>query len=193
MSVLKIHAQLRKSLSNGPGVRYVIWLQGCTLDCPGCFNPETHDSGGGEEVSVETLSNEILSSKEGIEGLTVSGGEPFQQSEGLYGLLESIKKKSDLSVIVFTGFTLKEIQEQSALKRCLTHIDVLIAGRYVSTLSESEGWLGSQNQKYHFLTQRYSNPDLHATPKTEVQISKDGEIRFTGIRPLKNKGDDALE
>ncbi len=184
MPALKLHSQLNLSYSNGPGARFVLWVQGCSLGCPGCFNPETHDFDRGELVAVQDLVGKALKLKTKIEGITISGGEPFQQPEALFEFLKEFKERSDLSVLVFSGFTLSEIEEQPSLKRSLPYIDVLIAGRYAANLVESNKWLGSANQQQHLLTDRYTQEDLQSVPKTEVQISSDGEIRKSGIDPL---------
>ena len=184
MSTLKLHSHLNLSFSNGPGARMVIWVQGCSLGCPGCFNPETHDFEKGELVSVPDLVDKALNLSTKIEGITISGGEPFQQPDALFELLKQVKERTELSVLVFSGFTLREIEEQPALKRSLPCIDILIAGRYAENLPEPNKWLGSANQQQHLLTDRYTQKDLQSVPKTEVQITSDGEIRKSGIDPL---------
>ncbi len=72
------------------GVRAVIWFQGCTIGCPGCFNPETHSPGGGRETEVEELVGKIVGLGGSIDGVSISGGEPFQQPEGLLALVKPL-------------------------------------------------------------------------------------------------------
>jgi len=86
----------------------VIWFQGCSLGCPGCFNPATHDPRGGYESDTESLAAEILAMSDQVEGVSISGGEPFQQPAALLDLLIRLAD-SHLSRLVFTGYTLPEI------------------------------------------------------------------------------------
>ncbi|MFH1265139.1 MAG: 4Fe-4S single cluster domain-containing protein, partial [Planctomycetota bacterium] len=80
---IRLHAFEPASRANGPGLRAVVWFQGCTLRCPGCFNPGTHNPLSGHESDTATLAAEILAIRRKIEGVSVSGGEPFQQPEAL--------------------------------------------------------------------------------------------------------------
>jgi anaerobic ribonucleoside-triphosphate reductase activating protein len=106
---IRLHHIEPASIANGPGLRAVIWVQGCAFDCPGCFNPETHAMRGGEVWSVEKLLEHILEiyhrpNSPRLEGLTISGGEPLYQHRALARLLEQVRKKTDLSILVFTGY-----------------------------------------------------------------------------------------
>ena len=94
---------------NGPGRRAVLWVQGCSLACPGCFNPETHAIEGGQSIAVAEFFDLIDSQAGEIEGLTVSGGEPLQQLEALTQLLRLVREHTELSVLLFTGLRLEEI------------------------------------------------------------------------------------
>jgi anaerobic ribonucleoside-triphosphate reductase activating protein len=171
-------------MANGPGVRAVVWVQGCSLGCPGCFNPDTHPFTGGEVVSVDTLS-EQLATLSGIEGVTISGGEPLQQRPALLELLRRLRRKTTLSVLLFTGFTWDEVQRFPEAQELLALIDVLIAGRYDQTQHLALELRGSRNKSVHYLTDRYGPADLAAVPAAEVVISADGEVVFTGIDPLR--------
>ena len=88
---LRIHAFEPFSRANGPGVRAAIWVQGCSLGCPGCFNPDTHPFAGGELLAVDDLFRRILALGDAIEGITVSGGEPLQQRRPLLALLQRVR------------------------------------------------------------------------------------------------------
>ena len=101
---LRMHHFLPCSRANGPGWRAVIWVQGCSLGCPGCFNPETHAFNGGAALGVDDLFKRIETVGDSVEGLTVSGGEPFQQLRPLTALLRRVRGETRLSIIVFTGF-----------------------------------------------------------------------------------------
>jgi anaerobic ribonucleoside-triphosphate reductase activating protein len=184
-SSLRVHAIQPASRSNGPGWRAVVWLQGCTLACPGCFNPETHAIAGGEPKPVAELSQKILALRPSIQGLTLSGGEPLQQLPALLALLETIRSASDLSIILFSGYTWTEIQRMPRRPQLLSLIDVLIAGRYDPTQRVARSLIGSQNKTVHFLTGRYNLADLEAVPEAEVILTQNGEIIFSGINPVR--------
>jgi anaerobic ribonucleoside-triphosphate reductase activating protein len=98
----RLHALEPFSRANGPGLRAVVWFQGCTLGCPGCFNLATHDSQAGRHADTESLAAEILALGTRIEGISISGGEPFQQPEALLDLLSRLTN-SHLSRLVFSG------------------------------------------------------------------------------------------
>jgi len=178
---LRIYAFVPFSRANGPGVRAVVWVQGCSLGCPGCFNPETHPFSGGEIVSVDELFYRILALGDAIEGITVSGGEPLQQRRPLLALLRRVREETYLSVLVFTGYTWDEVQRMPDAEALLACIDVLIAGRYDQTQHLARDLRGSANKTVHFLTDRYTMSDLAAVPVVEVIIASDGEITVTGI------------
>ena len=179
--VLRLHGRLARSQANGPGLRAVIWLQGCTLACRGCFNPESHDPRGGESVAVSALVDEILTDAEALEGVSISGGEPFQQAEGLLALLTGLSANTSLSTLVFSGYRLEEIGRNPVGRACLDRIDILVAGRYIPARHQGEGLLGSSNQEVHFLSGHYGPGDLDSLPGAEVQIDAAGRVSLTGV------------
>lgn len=178
---IRVHAFEPASRANGPGLRAVIWFQGCTLGCPGCFNPATHDPRGGDECDTQTLAAEILAQAARIEGLSVSGGEPFQQPAALLDLLQRLAG-TNLSRLVFSGYTLAEIRALPLGPAILQHVDVLIAGRYRAAQHTGHGLLGSANQQIHLLTGRYTPADLAAVPPRELVLHRDGTITVSGIQ-----------
>ena len=180
---IQLHAFEKYSRANGPGLRSVIWFQGCSLGCPDCFNPVTHDPKTGYEADTHKFAEDILSRASNIDGLTISGGEPFQQSRALYDLLKLLSG-SDLSKIVFTGYTLTEINRMSLGRRILNHVDVLVAGRYIVDQHLADGLLGSANQNVHLLSSRYKVEDITRTPRCEVVLHSDGTITLSGIGPV---------
>ncbi|MBI4514229.1 MAG: radical SAM protein [Deltaproteobacteria bacterium] len=179
---VRLHAIEYGSRANGPGLRAALWFQGCTLACPGCFNPATHDAQDGGWSDTGTLAAEISARRTSIEGVSISGGEPFQQPQALRDLLERLAE-SGLSRLVFSGYTLHEIQVSPWGPAILSCIDVLIAGRYVAMRGLGEGLRGSANQRVHLLTSRYTHGDLAAVPRREVILHPDGSVSITGIRP----------
>ena len=172
------------SLVNGPGKRAVVWVQGCTLDCPGCFNPQTHPPFAGKDWPVDRLLKLILGRKNEIEGITISGGEPLQQLKSLIELSRKVKDRSDLSILMFSGFAWDEIQRIPGAQLLLEHLDVLIAGRYLGSKRLANGLIGSSNKTIHFLTERYKITDLSPVPSAEVILKPNGEVVLSGIDPL---------
>jgi len=177
-----MHAVEYASRANGPGLRAVIWFQGCTLNCPGCFNPNTHLAQIGTEGDTEKLARELLCRKREIEGVTFSGGEPFQQSDALLDILQRLADTT-ISKLVFSGYTLREIQALPLGNTILGHLDVLIAGRYIQSKHLGRQMLGSSNQKIHLLGDRYSLSDLQAVPQRELIVKADGTLIASGISP----------
>ncbi len=161
-----------------------MWVQGCSLGCPGCFNPQTHARQAGELILVNDLFEKIADLQDRIEGVSISGGEPLQQLPAITALLARIRSETRLSTLVFTGFSWEEIQHIPAASRFLEQVDVLLAGRYDQNRRVAAGLLGSSNKTVHFLTGRYSPADLETVPEAEVVLSEDGEMLFSGINPL---------
>ncbi len=181
---IRIHRFLPFSYANGPGVRAVIWVQGCSLGCAGCFNPKTHPSDG-EFTSVDDLFLRIIHLDDAIEGISVSGGEPLQQYYPILTLLRRVRQETQLSVLMFTGYTWEEIQQMPDSGTLLQSIDVLIAGRYDAAQRLARDLRGSANQTVHFLTDRYSATDLQNVASAEAIITADGEVIISGIDPVR--------
>lgn len=181
---LRIHHLLPASRVNGPGLRAVIWVQGCTLGCPGCFNPETHTGAAGSTMPVDDVV-QWIEAQPGVEGITLSGGEPLQQMRPLLALLERVRQKTALSVVLFSGYTWQEINAMPAKDRLASLVDVLIAGRYIADQRLAHGLKGSSNKTMHFLSPRYTAQDMQQVQEAEVIIGPDGEIILSGIDPLK--------
>ena len=178
---MKLHAIEPRSRANGPGARFVVWFQGCTLGCPGCFNPATHGDGPASDVG-EVIAQ--LRAARDIEGISLSGGEPFQQPEAAHALLEAARELG-LSTLAFSGYTLEEAT--AIAPDVVAKLDVLIDGRYVAGERLATGLRGSANQRIHLLTSRYTLADVEATPVAEIRIGKTGEVVLTGVNPLKLK------
>ncbi|MDF2720709.1 MAG: nrdG [Paenibacillus sp.] len=164
------------SFVNGPGLRAVIHVQGCSLGCKGCFNPASHDQGSGIRISVGDICASI---PEQAEGVTISGGEPFQQPEGLLALVRLLRSQ-DFSILVFSGYTIEEIARQPIGPDILASIDVLIDGRFEANNLASSGLRGSNNQVIHLLTDRYRADEL-LNRQTELTFLEDGTATMTGF------------
>jgi anaerobic ribonucleoside-triphosphate reductase activating protein len=186
---LRLHAFEPASRSNGPGLRAVLWLQGCTIGCPGCFNPETHSTSAGEWLETESVFPKIQLNRDSIEGVSISGGEPFQQPEALLDLVQRFAG-SNLSVLVFSGYTLEAIRRLPLGEQILGYVDALVAGPYVQSAHSGRALLGSANQSIHLLTSRYRHSDFQDVPAREVILHRDGTITLSGISPLQRERGD---
>ena len=182
---LRIHRFLPASRANGPGLRAVVWVQGCSLGCPGCYNPETHAHAGGEAVSVDVLFHRIDALGDSIEGVTISGGEPLQQLRPIAELLRRVRAETRLSVLMFSGYSWDEIRRMPQAEGMLACLVVLIAGRYHHTRRVARDLRGSANKTVHFLTPRYGPANLEQVPPAEVLITPAGEVVMSGIDPLR--------
>ncbi len=181
---LRIHSWVPFSQANGPGCRAVIWVQGCTLKCPGCYNPETHPQEAGQLIRPEILFRKIARLEGKIEGVTISGGEPLQQIKPLIKILQLFREKTRLSVILFTGYTWSEVTEMKESSILFPLVDVIIAGRYQDNQRLAKSLQGSANKTFHFLTERYKQEDFQKVPEAEVLITPEGKIISTGIDPF---------
>lgn len=173
---------MEESVVNGPGKRYVIWVQGCPFHCPGCFNQDYQPFIPNKLVDIPTLSRRIFSVKT-IEGVTYSGGEPFMQCEALVQLNRILIKKG-LSIISYSGYTLDELLQlqNPYVKKMLSQLDILIDGRYQQENTANLLWRGSRNQNVHFLTDRYNDYKQQVNSGGEIElIIGNDKITYTGI------------
>lgn len=182
---MRLHAYEARSRANGPGARFVVWFQGCTLGCAGCFNPATHAGEAGREIDVATIVD-AMRATDGIEGLSLSGGEPLQQPEAARALLDAARALG-LSTLAFSGYTIDEIRALPGGPAVLDRLDVLIDGRYLPAERLASGLRGSANQRIQLLTDRYQRADVETTPVAEIRIGPTGEVVLTGVDPLKIK------
>ncbi len=177
---LDVAAILPCSVANGPGKRFVIWLQGCTFNCVNCINPEFQELGAGKKTPIYELIEVIKDSvnTNHISGITFSGGEPLLQSGPLKKLV-SMVKDLELSVFLFTGFTQDELNKEQ--KEVWEMADIIISGRYVQELHTDEmNWIASSNQQIIV-----NNPDMNRYVPSEniceIRIKEDGSVVLTGF------------
>ena len=142
--------KIRKmDISNGPGIRISIFMQGCTFNCKNCFNPDTHDFNGGKEFTDETIERVLeLCDKDHIEGLSILGGEPMHPNniEGTTKLAKAFKEKyPNKSVWSWSGYSFdKDLKDKEVVK----YLDVLVDGKYDDDLrNPTLKWKGSENQR----------------------------------------------
>lgn len=177
----RVHGVLPRSVANGPGERFTIWSQGCALACPGCFNPETHTVVGGAARTVGELVDEVLAEVPGIEGVTLTGGEPLEQPAAVAAFCAELRSRADLGVIVLTGFTRTEIETDPARAGAVAAADLVVAGRFNQRRKVAAGLRGSANKAYWDRTGRYRRSELRGIPEMEVIIGADGMVTVTGM------------
>lgn len=147
---MRIAGLIHDSIVDGPGLRYVVFTQGCSLHCSGCQNPDTWDPHDGFEMTVEEIIKDIQSNPL-TDGLTLSGGEPFDQAADC-SCLAALAREKGLNVWVFTGRTYEELLDMSCtdpdIMSLLEQTDILVDGRFMITeRTLSIKWCGSRNQR----------------------------------------------
>jgi len=182
--IINVARWLSRSSVNGPGDRFVLWVQGCPLHCPGCWNPDTWSLSPRRIMGVSELVALIVGCQP-IDGVTFTGGEPFAQAASLALLAEQLLRQN-LSLMAFTGYEIEELTsaEQVRLLACL---DVLVTGRFVKEL-KTDGllWRGSSNQRVHLLSDRHAGLELSGDvyPSSEVIITDNGTQIVSGFPEL---------
>lgn len=143
---MRVYRTVQDSIVDGPGLRFVVFTQGCTHGCNNCHNPQTHDLLGGTEMSVEELVAQMKKNPL-TDGLTLSGGEPFLQIEECASLAKAAKEWG-LNVWCYTGYTLEQLHKMPGANSLLDEIDVLVDGLFIEAeKSLSLKWRGSKNQR----------------------------------------------
>lgn len=175
-----VNSILKISEANGPGRRGVVWVQGCKRNCEGCFNKETQPYKGGKKMQVSSIIKKF--NIEEIDGITVSGGEPFDQKDELKALLKLVKE-SGLNTLVYSGYTYEELYvfAEDVLQYC----DYLIDGPYMKDISSKCRWAGSGNQRFLELENGKIKNNLTESEKfsqtAEITIDDTGNVIITGF------------
>ncbi len=181
--MLQVAGVLLGSTVNGPGRRNVLHLQGCTLGCRGCFNPGTHDASAGSREPFEGVANALVPAGAEVQAITISGGEPFQQLDGLVALLRELRRRRVDSIVVFSGYSMAELEVMTGAAAALAEIDVLVAGRYEASEATGLGLCASRNQRAHLLTHRHTLEELQLgeAAAVEITILPDGNVIMSGF------------
>lgn len=175
--MLRLGFQIDRSEIYGPGIRSVYWLQGCTLACKGCWNTQFWPSRGGDLIDVDRLLSE-LSCRQGIEGITLLGGEPLQQAQQVEQLMMGCKKLG-LTVFLYTGYEMHELD--STMKRCVDLADLVVMGRFVQTRRNTNlRWRGSENQRLLIKNPKYKYMEITEQNEVEIHLDTSGGIRVVG-------------
>lgn len=147
---IRLSGIVKESIVDGPGIRYVLFTQGCPHKCDGCHNPQTHDLNCGNLTSIDEIVTDINKNPL-LKGITVSGGEPFMQATQVSKLISKLNKKK-LDIIVYTGFEfeylLKNSTESNGFNSLLNSADILIDGKFdINLKSDVLAYRGSTNQR----------------------------------------------
>ena len=150
MPDLRVSGIVEESIVDGPGLRYVIFTQGCTRACPGCHNPQTHPLDGGTVMDTESIFRQFRENPL-LAGMTFSGGEPFLQAKALCALAEAVHDAGK-NVMAYTGFTFEELLDKAQSDPDVAHllelVDTLVDGPYIEALRDLElKFRGSSNQR----------------------------------------------
>jgi anaerobic ribonucleoside-triphosphate reductase activating protein len=168
----------------GPGQRVGLWLQGCSIRCPGCISVDTWDPGTGL-VPIEQLLDRISRLAVRADGFTVSGGEPFDQPSALAAVLRSWRVSSDRSTLVFTGREFHEISAWLAANPSL--VDAVVTGPFRSDLPQTVALRGSDNQQLHVLSElgaeflEFERPVRPGDRRLDVMFDERGDAWLAGI------------
>ena len=143
---MRIAGIVNDSIVDGPGIRMTIFVQGCPHHCPGCHNPQSHDFAGGQEMDTADII-ERMDSNPLLDGITLSGGEPFEQCEGCMILAKAAHERG-LNVWAYSGYTLERLMEIPEKKQLLKECDVLVDGPFIlAERSLNLRFRGSKNQR----------------------------------------------
>lgn len=160
----------------------MIWVQGCSLGCPGCWNPDTHDPLRGSRLDVSEILEWFakVSREHRIEGLTISGGEPMEQAPPVLELLRRRREAHpEMTAGLFSGYTERELPD--GLWRAMQcHLDFAVLGRFNARRRSHDPLVTSTNQVLRLYTTRYSMADF-AAQSVEVQIDDAGLTQITGF------------
>ena len=187
--------RLSISHHSGPGLRLIFWVQGCRLRCTeNCLNPHLLKTDGGYLVESSTLTRTLLQfalDYQEVEGVTVLGGEPFEQAGALVAALTPVKEYG-LSMMIYSGHTFGSLQamNDASVKRLIELCDLLVDGPFINELyDESLVWRGSQNQRILRLSERYTQEDIEraiAQQYRSIALSRGarGDVVVSGTQDL---------
>lgn len=143
---LRVAGVIEESIVDGPGIRFVLFLQGCRLRCPGCQNPQTWDFDGGTLVPSDEVLARIRENPL-VHGVTFSGGEPFEQAEALLPLAKELKAQG-YHLMAFSGFTLEQLVQKPECRALLEQLDLLVDGPFIAAQKSLDlRFRGSRNQR----------------------------------------------
>lgn len=178
---IRVARVLHGTSAEGPGLRTAIWFQGCSIQCKGCINPHLFSTRGGTDTHIGAIIDQAVNA--GVEGLTLIGGEPFDQP-GAGAALAAAAQDRGLGVIAFSGYEYESLcGRDDSTDELLASIDLLVDGPYQFwNTEERRALVGSSNQRFIHLTERYKNYKPENTPnKVDVRIRPDGSVEVAGF------------
>ncbi len=180
--VMRIGAIWYPVTSLGYGRRLGIWFQGCGKNCVNCISPEFKDYTGGQAITIEKIDS-ITSKFSTIDGLTISGGEPFDQPIALLKVISWFVTKYNDDVLVFTGYSLEKLRKRCdpTINKILDSISVLIDGEYDDNLFVNRGLRGSSNQMIHVWHHKERYEDLESIKRTMQCVMLPDKVWMIGI------------
>ena len=182
---------LAATSAEGPGVRAAVWVQGCSVKCPGCFNPHLWAERGGRDDDPSVLAQQWVAEARaaGAEGITLLGGEPFDQAAALAVVARAFRD-AGLTVMTFTGYTYDQLHawgaERDDIRSLLAATDLLADGPYLLDRPDTvRPWIGSTNQGLRALTPAYRSviagiEQGGGQDRLEIRIARDGTIAVNG-------------
>ena len=184
---LNIFKILNKTTAEGPGKRFCLWVQGCSRHCRGCHAKSTWSHNINKLMDVDEVFN-LIKSQTDIEGVTFLGGEPFEQAQALSLLAQKVKE-TGLSVMTFSGNSYDDLKNSKDIfvQKLLKYTDLLVDGEFREDCFDlSRPWIGSKNQRYIFLSGRYSLQEImRCNNKIELHIDKNGVVFVNGMTDFK--------
>jgi anaerobic ribonucleoside-triphosphate reductase activating protein len=185
-SLLHVAQIVPATEAEGPGRRFALWFQGCPLRCPSCCNPEMLPFQGGQAIPLQEIIDQLREAhqRHALEGITLLGGEPTSHARTAVELAK-VAHALDLSVMVFTGYLLEDlrISLDADVRALLAETDILVDGPYDRDQPElSRRWIGSANQRVHFLSPRCDANDARWNERNTLEIRlRDGEVTVNGF------------
>ncbi|MBX3160966.1 MAG: radical SAM protein [Deltaproteobacteria bacterium] len=185
--VLRVATIVDDTEAEGPGRRWALWVQGCSIRCPGCCNPEMFVADRGTATELAELRASMERAKAaGVEGVSILGGEPFEQAAGVAEVARHARRIG-LTVMVYSGYLLEALRARGDdAAALLAEIDLLVDGPYDRARPEppppiGRRWIGSTNQTMHYLTSAYraDDPRMHAANTVEIHW-RDGKLIVNG-------------
>lgn len=172
-TTIRVAGIVKESIVDGPGIRYVVFTQGCKHNCPGCHNPHTHSFDGGMLMDIDTIIEELKSNPL-LDGITLSGGEPFEQASVLAELADRAKELK-LNVMVYTGYTYEHIIKSTSINpgwdQLLDEADILVDGPFMQNKkSYLLSFRGSSNQRIIDVKQTKLTGEIVEVPFTNKDL-----------------------
>lgn len=179
---MRIHRIIERTKAEGPGTRLCVWVQGCGHRCKGCYAKATWNAESGIEMDSLALARLVRKNSSVIDGITLLGGEPFDQAGELLPAAMAAKE-SNLNVIAFSGYLFEELIEKPDCQMLLEYVDLLIDGPYIAEKRDfSRPLVGSENQRFIYLSDRISVHDMETYKnQVEIRIGTDGNLHLNGM------------